>query len=462
MNKHYVYNSNDLINNSCSELTRKSRQLNLETLEEALNSIKPEKLIRDSIKLKKNNNLIIGDTPVNLAKIENIYIVGGGKASGNMALEIASLIGNRLKAGIVNIPKSTKLSYNHSKICFQEADHPIPSESGVDGVRKIIKLVKNAEKNDLIFFLISGGGSALLPMPRQGITLDEKRFITDNLLKAGCRIDELNCIRKHLSGFKGGQFLKQTNAQVISLIISDVVNDRLDVIASGPTSPDITTFSDSKKILIKYDIWNTCSPNIKKVIEDGISGLIPETPKPGDPIFSKVFHKIIGNNRKACLAAKKHLKKKGLNVLFLSSLIEGEARYFGETISSICVELHKSGNPIPKPCAIIAGGETTVTVKGNGTGGRSQEAALSASKKIEGLDGVSLSFIGTDGIDGFTDAAGAIVDGNTIPRSIKLGLNHQAELENNNSYTFFNNLSDLIFTGPTGTNVSDVAVCVIL
>ena len=302
-----------------------------------------------------------------------------------------------------------------------------------------------------------------MPMPRGEITIADKRKITDALLRCGATINEINTVRKHISDFKGGWLAKKAYpATIINLILSDVVGDPLDFIASGPTVPDSTTFIDAINVLKKYGLWEKAPKPIRKVLTDGEKGLIPETPKAGDEAFKKVFNIVVGNNRLASQKAQQYLASQGLNTLLLTATLEGEARHVGTILSSIAREVTISGNPVPKPVGIIAGGETTVTVTGNGLGGRNQEIALAAAKKLGGTDGTVIASLSTDGIDGPTDAAGAIVDGKTITRAQKMGLNPEKFLAKNDSYHFFSKLGDLIFTGPTGTNVNDISVIIVL
>jgi glycerate 2-kinase len=302
-----------------------------------------------------------------------------------------------------------------------------------------------------------------MPMPRGEVPIADKRQITEDLLKCGATINEINTVRKHISEFKGGWLAKKAYpATILNLILSDVLGDPLDFIASGPTVPDSTTFSDAIKVLKKYGLWNKTPTSIKKVLTNGEKGLIPETPKANDEVFKKVFNVVIGNNRTASMAACESLKVEGLNTLLLTSLLEGEARHVGTMLASLALEIVASGKPVKKPAGIVAGGETTVTVTGKGKGGRNQEIALAASQKIRGLDSVAIASLSTDGVDGPTDAAGAIADGKTIARAEALGLKAEEFLADNNSYNFFSKLGDLIFTGPTGTNVNDVSVIIVL
>jgi glycerate-2-kinase len=327
----------------------------------------------------------------------------------------------------------------------------------------MLRIAEEADEDDLVICLISGGGSSLMPLPRGKISIGDKRKLTDALLKSGATINEINTVRKHISDFKGGWLAKKAYpATILNLILSDVVGDPLDFIASGPTVPDSTTFNDAVRVLEKYHLWSTTPPLIRRVLTDGQKGLIPETPKAGDEAFKKTHNVIVGNNRSASLAACECLRKASLNTLLLTATMEGEAREAGIIFATIAREVSASGNPARKPAGIVAGGETTVTVTGKGLGGRNQEIPLAASPNLSGLDGVVIASLTTDGVDGPTDAAGAIADGKTLTRAAESGLTAERFLLENDSYRFFAKLGDLMFTGPTGTNVNDVSVIIVL
>jgi glycerate-2-kinase len=407
--------------------------------------------------------LIVGEKSFDLSFFNNILVVGGGKASGFMAEALEEILGDRIKRGLIVVPKGTSGKYKTKRTAFHEASHPIPDNSSVEGARKIVNLVSHAKENDLVICLISGGGSSLMALPRTGILLEDKQKVTDLLLKCGATINEINTVRKHISAFKGGQLAKTAYpATILGLLLSDVLGDPLDVIASGPTVPDSSTFEEAVKILKSYDMWKKIIGSIKKVLLEGEKGLIDETPKKDDPIFEKVHNVVIGNNRLACQATIKSMKKSGLNTMFLSSFLEGEAREVGTALAALVKEVLASGNPLPPPVGIVVGGETTVTVIGRGKGGRNQELALAAALRIEGLDKVVIASISTDGVDGPTDAAGALVDGETMRHSKGLGLEAGMFIKNNDSYDFFSRVGGLIYTGPTGTNVNDVTMIIVL
>jgi len=455
-----IENKEQLVKNGVTQLNRKARALALKSLESALNAIDPKQLMKSKL-LLKNSLLKVNEYSFDLKKFRNIYVIGGGKASGSMAEALEQILDQYITKGLVNIPHGNK--HKTEIIKLHEASHPIPDKSGVEGTRRMFKIAEQAKKEDLVICLISGGGSSLMSLPRDGITINDKRKITDTLLKSGATINEVNTVRKHISDFKGGWLAKKAYpAIVLNLILSDVVGDPLDFIASGPTVPDSTTFSDAIRVLKKYGLWNKASVSIKKVLSDGEKGIIPETPKASDKAFKKVYNVIIGNNRFASLAVLEHLRSAGLNTLLLTSTLEGEARHIGVMLASIAREVALSGNPVPKPAGIIAGGETTVTVTGKGLGGRNQEISLAAALKVGGMDGVVMASLSTDGVDGPTDAAGAIVDGKTMSRAAQMNLNPEEFLAENDSYNFFLKLGDLIFTGSTGTNVNDVSVIVVL
>jgi glycerate 2-kinase len=458
----HIKNKNKILENSTTQADRKVREAILIAYESALLSSNPYQLIIDNISVS-DSILSIGSKQFNLNNFENIIVIGGGKASGPMAQALEYLLKERITNGIVNILAGTSADYPTKKISLNEAGHPIPTENGMLGAKKMLEVTENAGQKDLIICLISGGGSAMMALPKEGITLKDKQIATQLLLRSGATINELNAVRKHLSDFKGGWLAKRAQpATLVSLILSDVVGDPLDTISSGPTAPDQTTYQDVVDIFEKYKLSKDIPTSIKKILKMGLEGKISETPKSNDSAFDNVHNIVIGNNRLACLAARKKLSELGFNTLFLTSYMEGEAKDIGIFLGSIANEIFSSGNPIRRPAAVIVGGETTVTVRGNGLGGRNQEIVLSAASKISGIEGAGIASIGTDGIDGPTNAAGAIADGKTLLRAKKFGLNNKKILNNNDSYNFFSKIGDLIITGPTGSNVNDIAlVCMI-
>jgi len=455
-----IKNKEKLIKNGRTKLNRKARAMALKSLEFALNTVDPKQIVKSKI-LLKNSTLRVDGYSFDLNRFRNVYVIGGGKASGSMAEALEQILGSRIKKGLINVPHGSKDKTDIIKL--HGASHPVPDEAGVEGTRRILEIAEQAKEEDLLICLISGGGSSLMPSPRGEISIVDKREITNALFKCGATINEINTVRKHISDFKGGWLAKKAYpATILNLILSDVVGDPLDFIASGPTVPDSTTFSDAIKVLKKYGLWDKTPASIRKVLSDGEKGLIPENPKANDEAFKKVFNVVVGNNRLASLAACEYLKSEGLNTLLLTATLEGEARHAGVVLASIAREVATSGNPVPKPAGIIAGGETTVTITGKGLGGRNQEIVLATAQKLSGVDAVVVASLSTDGVDGPTDAAGAIVDGKTLVRATKMGLTPEEYLAENDSYHFFSKLGDLIFTGPTGTNVNDVSVIVVL
>jgi len=323
-------------------------------------------------------------------------------------------------------------------------------------------IVEQAKEDDLVICLISGGGSSLMPLPHEGISLKDKQELTNALLKSGAEITEINAVRKHLSAFKGGWLAKKAYpATILNLVLSDVIGDPLDSIASGPTVPDTSTFSDARKILEKYDLWLKVPVSIRKIISEGARGLLEETPKANDLVFEKVHNLVIGNNRTAILAAIDFLGSKGLNTLILADMLAGEAKEVGKALAKVASEGFVCTDT-SRSLGIVAGGETTVTVRGKGLGGRNQELSLSAALNLKEYKECVIASFSTDGVDGPTDAAGAIIDGSTLKRARQLGLDPKKYIANNDSYSFFSKLGDLICTGATGTNVNDLSVIITL
>jgi len=378
-------------------------------------------------------------------RFENIYVIGAGKASARMAQAVERLLGKRVTGGLINV------KYGHTaplrRIELNECGHPIPDENGLRGAKRILDIARQAGPKDLVIAVISGGASALLPYPLPPMTLEQKQRLTGKLLRCGANIHEMNTVRKHISAIKGGRLAEAAApAKVLALILSDVIGDDLDVIGSGPTVPDRSTTADAERILRHYGI---------KVPP------LTETPKPSDPVFKHVRNVIVGSNALAVSAAEREAKRLGYRTLVLSTFIEGETRDVAGVHAAIVKEVLASGRPVRRPACIISGGETTVTIRGTGSGGRNQEFALAAAIDIAGLEKVTVFSGGTDGTDGPTDAAGAIADGKTVARGRELGLDADECLANNDSYQFFESLGDLVKTGPTGTNVADIRLLLI-
>ena len=390
-----------------------------------------------------------------------LYLISFGKAAYPMTKAVSDFADDLLTKGIM----ITK--YGHvpeggvsSKIEVYEAAHPVPDPQGVLATEKVIGLLEQADSATLVVCLISGGGSALLVAPHKDISLAEKQEITQLLLKAGANIQELNTVRKHLSRIKGGRLADIAYpARVLSLILSDVIGDPLDVIASGPTSPDQTTFQDAMKVIKRYDLEDKIPEKASIILIRGAAGEIPETPKEGNPVFAQVQNIIIGSNKKAIERAKREAEGQGYQTEIISANLQGEARDAAAWLACKAIEARRrlAIGPQGKIC-LISGGETTVTVRGNGLGGRNTELALAFAEEIKGMQGITLLSAGTDGTDGPTDAAGAIVDGDTVERAEAAGINPEDYLKNNDTYHFFKAAGGLFITGPTGTNVMDLQI----
>jgi len=430
----------------------------------ALSAVDPSKILKERIRIERDRLSIKmqGDSEkiFDLKAFHKIVLVGTGKASSSMARAIEELFGDRMTKGVITTKYGHLLPLKQTQII--EAGHPIPDRKGYEGARKIQRLLKESGPNDLVIFLLSGGGSALLPFPADGIELKEKQEVTQLLLDSGADIKEINTVRKHISWMKGGWVAKWAYpSTVIALILSDVVGDQLDVIGSGPTVPDPSTFEEAWEILKKYGLLNEIAPSIRKHLQSGQEGKVEETPKPGEVAFEKVSNILIGSNILALREAKKEAESLGFNTLILSSSIEGETREASRFHTAVAKEVISSGNPIPRPACILSGGETTVTIKGKGLGGRNQEFVLAGALEISGVEKVVLLSGGTDGTDGPTDASGALADHTTVRRAKTMGLNPKAHLENNDAYPFFQKLGDLLITGPTHTNVMDVRIILV-
>lgn len=426
-----------------------------------LEAVNPFNAVNKALRLEEDK-IIIGlhgkeALAYDLSKFERIIVVGMGKATALMAKAVDEILGDRITDGCVVV----KYGYTTDlkAIRIMEAGHPLPDENGLKGAQEIAGLVENAGEKDLIIFLISGGGSALLPLPADGVGFAEKQGVTKQLLECGADIQEVNTIRKHISKVKGGQLARLAYpATIVSLILSDVVGDRLDTIASGPTVPDNTTFAEAQEIVRKYNLANKIPDSVRRRIESGAKGEIEDTPKHGDKIFGKTYNLIVGSNFIALKAIEEKARAIGYSTLILSSSIEGEARDVAKVLAAIAKEVTNSAHPVQIPACIISGGETTVTIKGEGKGGRNQELGLAAAIALAGIENVVLLSAGTDGTDGPTDAAGAIIDGQTVSRAQKTGINPNESLQNNDSYDFLKATGDLLVTGPTNTNVMDVQI----
>lgn len=449
----YIKNLEDLTMNGLTQKDRNARRSILLSFDRAIASVDPYKSVSSRI---SEGSIFQMNKSIELSGFEEIFVIGAGKASGMMAKAVEDKI-ERISEGWVNVPAKTEKAVNLSKIRLNPAGHPIPDEGSINGAKEMLRILSKADERDLVIVLISGGGSALMEYPMEGITLEDLREMNRLLVLSGADIREINTVRKHVSRVKGGRLAEAAYpARVVSLIISDVIGDPLDTIASGPTAPDETTFQDAWEVLRNYSLVEKMPQSVIKVIKDGMEGRIPETPKPGDPIFENVTNMIVANNLKAVQTAEGVLRSLGYNTLVLGSRVQGEARHIGKMLAGLASSIKNEGIPLSPPAALLMGGETTVTVTGDGVGGRNQELVLGAVRQIAGLDGVVVASIGTDGIDGSSEAAGAICDGHTLERALREGLKPEEYLKNNDSYSFFSWLGDAIITGPTLTNVMDL------
>jgi glycerate 2-kinase len=424
-------------------------------LRAALAAVEPGQAVRRALAVEADGFVLEGRR-YPLANFRRVLVVGAGKASAPMAGAVEEVLGGR-----VPVEGSVTVRYGHSAptraVRIREASHPVPDAAGVEATRAIVELLEEADTDELVVCVISGGGSALLTLPADDITLEDLQQTTDALLRSGASINEINVVRKHLDSVKGGGLARlAAPAQVITLVLSDVVGNPLDAIASGPTVPDTSTWTEAAAVLDRYGLWDRVPASVAARLRAGLAGRLPETPKPGDPIFEHTHTVVVGSNLVACEAAAGAAEGMGFGTLVLTTFVEGEAREVGHVLAGVLREVDASAHPLARPCCIVAGGETTVTVRGRGLGGRNQELCLSAAHALRGLKNVMLASIGTDGNDGPTDAAGAFVDGTTLDRAATLGLDPAAYLANNDSYAFFDRLGDLIRTGPTNTNVNDL------
>jgi hydroxypyruvate reductase len=424
----------------------------------ALAAVEPAAAIRRHVR-REGDVLIVADRHYDLGNCERIFVIGGGKAAAPMAVTTAEILGDRLTQGVV----VTKYGHTISKsqipnLQILEAGHPTPDENSVRGAQAVVDCAAQATERDLVICLISGGGSALLTLPVPDLTLADLQALTDALLRSGATINEMNTVRKHCSRIKGGNLARLVApALLITLILSDVVGDPLDVIASGPTVPDPTTVVDAQKVLERHSIAKPGETEfLSPCLPKNLVSFFQETPKPGDPAFERVQHVIVGSNRLAALAAVERARQLGFNTLLLSTYVEGEAREAARVAAALAKGIRAHGDPLSPPACLVWGGETTVTVRGEGKGGRNQELALAAALALDGWPDVLMMALATDGTDGPTDGAGAVITGETVPRAQTLGLDPWAALEANDSYSFFDTLGDLIRTGPTGTNVNDL------
>ena len=466
----YVKNTSQLFIRKLNEDQLYLRKIGISSIEIALNSVQPKKLIEKAVKIV-NKKLFIMNDEYNLNDFSKVYIIGGGKATAYMAFSLENLLvdTNINYDGIINIPEGLDIDQSilSGKIKINYASHPTPNLNGLTGTKQMMEIIENASQKDLIFCLISGGGSALLPLPKNDVTIKDLQEINSLLLASGASIYEINTVRKHLSDFKGGNLAKKlynsSGAKLISLIISDVVGDKLDSIASGPTVPDLTTYKDAIDILKKYKIYNKISGSVLKHLEEGILNDELENPKPNHACFNNVHNYLIGSVIFAAEEINSYLRKQSFVIDYFSKEINGEANEFGSLLSFIMSEKinEKLENRKISKIALIGTGELTVTIKGDGIGGRNQEMLLSFLDYVKNKRfnyNFLIVAVNLDGIDGNSEAMGALVDNFVLNQMINKAINPKNYLESNDSNSFFKILKSELITGQTGCNVNDLVL----
>ncbi|MBN1958494.1 MAG: glycerate kinase [Desulfuromonadales bacterium] len=435
------------------------RQNAIDIFQAGLKAVEPGTAVKNKCRLDHEVLKIEGQN-YPLDKFDKIIVIGAGKAGAPMAKALEEILGEHIAAGLISVKYGHVDQLNVVKI--MEAGHPVPDDNGIAAAQAIYDLARTADEKTLVLCVISGGGSALLPLPVAGVSLEDKQNTTKVLLECGATIHEINAIRKHLSVIKGGGLAKAVfPGTLVTLILSDVVGDDLDSIASGPCVPDSRTFSDCQAIVEKYSISDRIPRSVMQRITDGVSGLIPETPKKEEAFFAKTQNVVVGSNFNALLTAKLKADELGYNSLLISSMLEGETRDVAANHIAIAREISVHGQPLKRPACLLSGGETTVKIRGKGKGGRNQEFVLAAALRISDLENIVVMSAGTDGNDGPTDAAGAIADHTTLSRAREDNLDPSGYLADNDSYHFFERLADLVKTGPTNTNVMDLRIILV-
>jgi hydroxypyruvate reductase len=430
---------------------RRLRQDARACLDAAVAAVDPTRLVADMLE----------QHPDAVPSTDPIHVVAVGKAATAMARAVCEIFGPRVAGGVVIAPTDTEMGTLGNLRTFR-GGHPVPTDGSEQGARAVAQLVDQLGADDFLLCLISGGGSALMTLPPSGVPLGDVRETTETLLRAGATIDELNCVRKHLDRLKGGRMAHMAApAKVLALILSDVLGDPPDVIASGPLSPDPTTFSDALAIVDRRQVRDRIPISALEYLESGTRGEVPETPGPDAPFFHAVEVRIVGNNRMAADAAVQEAERRGYTARLLSTSLRGDANEVGRMLAVRGLQIKSGRGSIAPPACLIASGETTVDVRGAGRGGRNQELVLGGALALHGQGPLLMASMGTDGIDGASHAAGAFADQTTIARAEALGLDAEAALAANDSTPFFEALGDLIVTGPTGTNVMDIQVVLI-
>lgn len=425
-------------------------------VQRALEAVDPYAAVTNAVQVEAGC-LHLGQRLFVLSQYQRLIVVGAGKAGAPMTAALTDLLAPLKPEGLVVVKDGHAGVDHYGAVKLLPAAHPVPDQRGLAAARQIQHLLAQTTAADLVIVLLSGGGSALLPAPLPGLSLAHLQQLTSALLACGASIDELNMLRKHLDSIKGGGLARQAApAQVIALLLSDVIGNREDVIASGPTSPDPSTYAQAFQVLEQYGLLAQVPQAVRDHLELGLAGYIPETPKPGDALFDRVYNQVIASNGIAAGAALQQAAREGYYPLLLTTYLQGEASQAGRFLAAFARQIAATGQPVARPACLLAGGETTVTVRGSGLGGRNQELALGAVSDLAGLENTLLLTLATDGGDGPTPAAGAAVSGATLARAAQLGLSVTDFLRRNDSFNFFDRLGDLLITGPTQTNVNDL------
>lgn len=440
-------NYDALVLNGSSPTLQQKRKDALDILTAAMETVQPYRVVHHCF---QGSQLVFPSETIDLSSFKNLYVVAFGKASVGMAQAVCDTV--PIAKGIV-ITNDRSAQVTQGSVEVVVGGHPLPDDGSISGAEKILSLLSECQEDDCVLFLISGGGSSLFCKPRVSLSDLQKTIVL--MLRSGATIHEINTVRKHLSFVKGGQLVQYTKAVCISLIISDVVHDTLTSIASGPTSPDPTTFSDVQEILNRYHLWEKIPATVRVIVENGIAGRVPETLKEGHSAFTSVFNFIVANNERACHGALTKAQQLGYDGRLLTTSLTGEARAMGIYLIQRSLRSLSSGRTV-----FISGGETTVTMSGNGSGGRNQELVLGCVEDIAGKD-IVVGSLATDGIDGNSDAAGALADGCTLSRAREKRLTPSQFLELNDSNSFFNELGDTLLTGVTGSNVMDIQIVIL-
>ena len=429
-------------------------------LHACLDAADPEAAVKNALRLRDTWLDVKSELEMDLREFDRVFVVGGGKGSAPMARAVEDILGERLTGGIISV----KYGYGFplERVRVMEAGHPVPDRAGEAAARAILDLLAGLAERDLVISCISGGGSALLPSPPEGIELEDKQALTNLLLSVGATIHEINVVRKHISLTKGGNLMRIAYpAFVVNLMLSDVVGDDPDTIASGPFVPDRSTFHQALSVLEKYDLVKRVSEGILERLQEGVAGKIPETPKEDNVIFLRCRNVIVASNFLSLKAGAERAVSLGYATAVLSSSLEGDTEQVAHFHGAVAREIRATGNPLQAPACILSGGETTVVLRGSGKGGRNQHFALCLVEEAARIPRSLFLAAGTDGTDGPTDAAGAAVDDESFSRARSLGLDPEVFMANNDSYNFFQSLGDLIITGPTRTNVMDVRIALI-